>query len=114
MRFARWLFLAGAAAALFACFDFYFQLPTPAGYGAQFIWVGEGVLRRAQGLFYEASTLGNFCAFFLVMIAVALVRTAAPSASSAKLTVYSKPVLLGGAAALSAALIFSYSRASVL
>ena len=24
--------------------------------------------RRAQGVFYEASTLGNFCVFFLVMI----------------------------------------------
>ena len=27
-------------------------------------------MRRAQGVFYEASTLGNFCAFFLTMILV--------------------------------------------
>jgi len=67
MRFARYLFLAGALGALFACIDFYFQLPAPANYGAQFIWVGQDVFRRAHGLFYEASTLGNFCAFFLVM-----------------------------------------------
>ena len=36
-------------------------------------WI-PGVYRRAQGFFYEASTLGNFCAFFLVMIAVAFSR----------------------------------------
>ena len=39
---------------------------TPAGYGPQFVWLDSGVYRRAQGFFYEASTLGNFCAFFLV------------------------------------------------
>ena len=60
--------------AAFACLDFYFQFPAPAGFGAQYVWLDSGVYRRAQGLFYEASTLGNFCAFFLVMIAVALVR----------------------------------------
>ena len=47
LRAPRRLFLA--------CLDFYFQWPAPAGYvRAQFIWVGEDVLRRAQGLFYEA------------------------------------------------------------
>jgi len=38
------------------------------------VYLEEGVFRRAQGLFYEASTLGNFCAFFLVMIMVCLFR----------------------------------------
>ena len=75
-RAARRLFWIATASALFACVDFYFQFPAPAGYGPQFIWLDSGVYRRAQGLFYEASTLGNFCAFFLVMIAVALARTA--------------------------------------
>ena len=68
----RGLFFIGRAAALFACIDFYFQFAAPAGYGAQFIWLETGVFRRAQGLFYEASTLGNFCAFFLVMAMAAL------------------------------------------
>src|SRR5262249_46089048 len=67
---ARMLFPAGAASALFACVDFYFQFPAPAGFGPQFVWLDSGVYRRAQGIFYEASTLGNFCAFFLVMVAV--------------------------------------------
>ena len=74
MRSVRLLYAAAVAAALFACVDFYFQFPAPAGYGPQFVWLDSGVYRRAQGLFYEASTLGNFCAFFLVMIAVAFTR----------------------------------------
>src|SRR4029453_13069298 len=73
-RSTRTLFLAAAASALFACVDFYFQFPTPTGFGPQYVWLDTGVYRRAQGIFYEASTLGNFCAFFLVMIAVAFTR----------------------------------------
>src|SRR5207244_8717376 len=70
----RSLYWCAVAAALFACVDFYFQFPAPAGYGPQFVWLDSGVFRRAQGLFYEASTLGNFCVFFLVMIAAAFSR----------------------------------------
>jgi O-antigen ligase len=54
-------------------------------------------------LFYEASTLANFCAFFLVMIAVALVRRVA-----------NRLLLLAAGAVFAAALIFSFSRAAVL
>ena len=106
MRTVKLLFWLGAAGALFACADFYFQLPAPAGYSDQFVWLDEGVLRRAQGLFYEASTLGNVCAFFLTMIAVALFRKREQSP-------FSKTTLLAGGLALAGALMFSYSRASV-
>jgi O-antigen ligase len=93
-------------AAAFGCLDFFFQLPAPAGYGEQFIWLDSGVYRRAQGLFYEASTLGNFCAFFLVMIAVAL--------SEPKARRVLKPIFLWiGGVVLAAALVASYSRASL-
>ncbi|MFL6446646.1 MAG: O-antigen ligase family protein [Bryobacteraceae bacterium] len=103
----RWLFRAAVLAALFACIDFYFQLPTPAGFGPQFVWLDEGVFRRAQGLFYEASTLGNFCAFFLVMILVALRRPASDApVPRVELTL--------GAIVFATALIFSYSRGSLL
>ena len=64
-RGIRWLFWAGALSALYACVDFYFQFSPPAGYEQQFVWLESGVYRRAQGFFYEASTLGNLCAFFL-------------------------------------------------
>ena len=107
MRSVRLLYWAAAIAALFACVDFYFQFPAPAGYGPQFVWLDSGVYRRAQGLFYEASTLGNFCAFFLVMIAVAFSRPRAESPVSRK-------ALLAGGAVFFAALVLSYSRGSLI
>ncbi|HXK04326.1 MAG TPA: O-antigen ligase family protein [Verrucomicrobiae bacterium] len=106
-RSVRLLYAAAVAAALFACVDFYFQFPAPAGYGPQFVWLDSGIYRRAQGLFYEASTLGNFCAFFLVMAAVALSRPREQSPVARKW-------LVPGAAVLLAALVLSYSRASLL
>jgi hypothetical protein len=103
----RLLYWVAVAAALFACVDFYFQFPAPAGYGPQFVWLDSGVYRRAQGLFYEASTLGNFCAFFLVMIAVALSHPAGEAPVSRK-------ALWAGGAVFFAALAMSYSRASLI
>jgi hypothetical protein len=104
---SRFLFFTAVIAALFGCADFYFQFPAPAGFEEQFVWLDEGVVRRAQGLFYEASTFGNFCAFFLVMIFVALwrPRDQAP---------VSRVALATGGIVFSAALILSYSRASLL
>ncbi|MGA3186033.1 MAG: O-antigen ligase family protein [Bryobacteraceae bacterium] len=103
----RVLFWVAAGSAVFACLDFYFQFPAPAGYGPQFIWLDSGVFRRAQGVFYEASTLGNLCAFFLEMIAVALFRPRRE-----------RPVSMGtmltGGVALASALVLSYSRASLV
>jgi len=96
----------GVAGALFACVDFYYQFPAPAGYGPQFVWLDSGVFRRAQGLFYEASTLGNYCAFFLVMITVALF-------SPPERRPCSRLVLAGAGIVFSTALIFSYSRGSL-
>jgi hypothetical protein len=106
-RSVQLLYAAAVLAALFACVDFYYQFPAPAGYGPQFVWLDSGVYRRAQGLFYEASTLGNFCAFFLVMIAVAFTR------SSAEVPV-SRKWLLAGGAVFFVALVLSYSRGSLI
>jgi O-antigen ligase len=102
----RVVYLSGIIAAAFACVDFYFQLPAPAGFGPQFVWLDSGVFRRAQGLFYEASTLGNFCTFLLLMTAASMLR---PDEAPVP-----RPVLALGAMLFGAALIFSYSRASVL
>jgi O-antigen ligase len=106
LPFTRFLFFTGAASALFACVDFYFQFPAPAGFGAQFIWVDQDVLRRAQGLFYEASTLGNFCVFFLVMVLVSFFRPRNERPCSL-------PALAICGGLFGAALIFSYSRSSL-
>jgi O-antigen ligase len=106
-RWIQFLFLAATISACFACVDFYYQFPAPAGFEPQFIWLSSGVYRRAQGIFYEASTLGNFCAFFLEMIAVALFRPRRDQA-------FSPWVLLTGGGALAAALVLSYSRGSLI
>jgi O-antigen ligase len=102
----RALFWIAAAAAVFACVDFVFQLPAPAGFGPQFLWLDSGVYRRAQGLFYEASTLGNFCVFFVVMAAVSL---AEPRARR----MVSTPALALGLVLFSITMLISFSRASV-
>ena len=107
MQTARLLFRFAVVAGLFACVDFHFQIPAPAGYEPQFIWLGELVIRRAQGMFYEASTLGNFCAFFLAMILAAVVgRREARVCSSWELGI--------AGVIFAVALAFSYSRASLL
>lgn len=103
----RVLFWAACASALFACIDFYYQFPAPGGYGPQFVWLDSGVFRRAQGFFYEASTLGNLCAFFLEMIAVVLFGPRAQRPAPAL-------ALLAGGSVLCAALVLSYSRASLV
>ena len=107
LNLAGIIFRAAVAGALFACLDFHYQFPAPAGYSAQFIWLNAAVLRRAQGVFYEASTLGNFCAFFLVMALVTFV-------SSRQARPCSRTEAALGSLVLGAALIFSYSRGSVL
>jgi len=103
----RFLFVLATLAAAFACVDFYYQFPAPAGYGPQFVWLDQGVFRRAQGLFYEASTLGNFCSFFLTFVMVCLFRPKADSPIA-------RAALIGSGAIFAAALIFSYSRGSIV
>ena len=107
MSFARFLLRLSVVAALFACADFYFQFPSPAGYSAQFVWLDNAVLRRAQGLFYEASTLGNFCVFFLILILVAF-------SFKREFRFCSRIELTLAGVVLATALILSYSRASLL
>ena len=104
--FSRFLFWAGLLSATFACIDSYFQLPALARYAPQFVWLNHSLVRRAQGVFYEASTLGNFCAFFLVMILVA-------AFSPRGQRVCPRLVLVPAALIFLAALILSSSRASV-
>ena len=106
-RMTRALFWIALAAAAFGCIDFVYQLPAPAGYEPQFLWLKSGVYRRAQGLFYEASTLGNFSAFFLVATVVAL-------SEPRSRRIFSPLALCGGLAMFSASLLLSFSRSSVI
>jgi O-antigen ligase len=101
------LLKTGMAAAAFACVDFYWQLPAPAGFGPQYVWLESGVYRRAQGLFYEASTLGNFLVFLLVMIAASLLW-------KDRVRTVSRGWLAAGAAVFFVTLMLTYSRASLV
>jgi O-antigen ligase len=103
----RALFWIALAAAAFGCIDFVYQLPAPAGYEPQFLWLKSGVYRRAQGLFYEASTLGNFSAFFLAAAVVAL-------SEPRSRRIVSPLALYSGLAVFSASLLLSFSRSSVI
>jgi O-antigen ligase len=106
-RMTRMLFWIALAAAAFGCIDFVYQLPAPAGHAPQFLWLKSGVYRRAQGLFYEASTLGNLSAFFLVATVVALSEPRVRR-------MFSSVALGSGLVVFSAALLLSFSRASVI
>jgi O-Antigen ligase len=107
VKFVPWLFRAAVAAAIFACLDFYFQFPALGRFGEQFVWFDSGdVIRRAQGLFYESSTLGNFCVFFLVMIMAVF--------SSGKNRRILSGLELGlGALVFALTIVLSYSRGSL-
>jgi O-antigen ligase len=102
-RTARALFWIAVAAAAFGCVDFAYQLPAPAGFSAQFVWLTSGVYRRAQGLFYDASALGSFCSFFLTMSTLAL--------SSGRLL--PKRVAAFGVILFTTTLLLSFSRMAV-
>ncbi len=104
--FLRLLFRLGAAVALFGCLDFLLQLSPPAGFAEQYVWLSTGVVRRAQGVFYEAGLFGNVCVFFLIGLGA---LTLGP-----RRWILSRPELALTSIALLAALLFSFSRAAFL
>jgi hypothetical protein len=66
------LLLAGAVlSAGYGIVDFIWPVPLQHPAADQFIWLDGTVLRRAQGVFYESSNFGNFCAFFLIACGIA-------------------------------------------
>src|SRR5688572_20726575 len=67
------LLLGGAVlAAVYGIVDFLWPIPLPHPAADQFIWLEGAVVRRAQGPFYESSNFANFCGFFLIAAAAAL------------------------------------------
>jgi O-antigen ligase len=107
-RLLRLILWAGVASAAFAVLDFRFQFPAPARFAEQLVWLSSGILRRAQGVFYEASTLGVLCAFLLtLMAAIAFLRMAGPLRIG-------RGALALAALITSAALMLSFSRAAVV
>lgn len=71
----RWLFrillVAATLSATYGIVDFYWPIPLPHPAADQYIWLGSGVFRRAQGVIYEASSFANLCGFFLLIVSAA-------------------------------------------
>lgn len=66
----RWLvpilLVAAVVSAGYGIFDFYRPVSLPHPAADQFIWLPTAIIRRAQGVFYEAGNFANLCGFFLV------------------------------------------------
>jgi O-antigen ligase len=101
-------FILASVAALWACVDFYFQFLPAGDFAEQFIWFPGGVYRRAQGVFREAGMLGNLCALFLTSAAAAWVQP------EVRIRIAGSRLLFAGVLILSAALVLSFSRSSVV
>lgn len=75
-RLEQWLIPilvgAGTLSAAYGIFDFVWPVPLPHPAAGQFIWLHVSILRRAQGVFYEAGNFANMGAFFLVVAAASL------------------------------------------
>jgi O-antigen ligase len=98
---------AALIASVFAVLDFVFQLPRTVRFSDQYIYGSSNPIRRAQGVFYDASALGNFCAMMLTLM-LALGRRARQALQvPAWLLWISAPTL-------ALALVLSFSRGSVL
>jgi O-antigen ligase len=98
---------AALIASVFALLDFVFQLPRTVRFSDQYIYGGSNPIRRAQGVFYDASALGNFCAMILTLMLALGCRARQALHVPAWLLWIPAP-------ALALALVLSFSRGAVL
>lgn len=104
IRLFLWLGLAGA---LLALADFAFQIPPTVRFSEQYIYLPEGPRRRAQGFFYDASVLGAFCSFLLLLILGLALSKDRQIPRTAWVSWLAAPLL-------AVALVVSFSRGAVL
>jgi O-antigen ligase len=96
----------GVIAAVYGIVDFYYPIPIPHPFADQYIYLAGRVIRRAQGMLYEASSFGNLSAFLLSLTLAILI------AVWTKLSTTQKTVLCLIAGIFTTALFLSYSRGS--
>lgn len=104
VKFILWL---GVIAAGYGIVDFYYPIPIPHPFADQYIYLDFRHIRRAQGMFYEASSFGNLCAFLLCLALCLLLGWQRLSAGY-------RLLLCLGAGIFTMALFLSYSRGSWL
>jgi hypothetical protein len=96
----------GIVAAVYGIIDFYFPIPIPHPFADQYIYLDGRMIRRAQGMLYEASSFGNLAAFFLSLTLVILLSW------WKQLSVAWKATLYLTAGIFTTAVFLSYSRGS--
>jgi O-antigen ligase len=105
-RLLRVLLILGTITAAYGIVDFYSPIPLPHPFADQYIYLLGGSIRRAQGVFYEASSFGNLCAFYW---SLCLVTMSSPIRRQLRLPAI---VLVLSAGVFTVALFLSYSRGS--
>ena len=98
------LLVAAVASAGYGIIDFFWPVPLAHPAADQFVWLQRAVVRRAQGVFYEASNFANLCGLFL------LIASAAFLARQKRAVGVARPWLLLFIAILSLAEFVSFSR----
>jgi hypothetical protein len=106
-QFVKFLLGLGVLAAAYGIVDFYYPIPIPHPFADQYIYLDFKHIRRAQGIFYEASSFGNLCAF-LLCLAISLLLW------PRRLSVLRRGLLGVAAGIFTMALFLSYSRGSWL
>jgi O-antigen ligase len=102
----KFLLCVAAVAAVYGIIDFYLPVPIPHPFADQYIYLKGENIRRAQGVFYEASSFGNMCAFFLSLSIVVLYSL------GRKLSLVYQSLLCFMIGVFTTALFLSYSRGS--
>jgi hypothetical protein len=104
--FVKVLVWIGAVVAVYGLIDFYWPIPLAHPFAVQFMYLKGQALRRAQGVFYESSSFGNICAFFLSLTFCLTFSMRSLLSKRQQLTLF----LLSGV--FVTALFLSYSRGS--
>ena len=102
----KFLLGVGVVAAIYGIVDFYLPIPIPHPFADQYIYLDGRMIRRAQGMLYEASSFGNLSAFFLSLTLAVLLSWWQKLSGLWKATLY----LMAGI--FTTALFLSYSRGS--
>jgi hypothetical protein len=104
--FVELLVWIGAVVGVYGIIDFYWPIPLPHPFAEQFMYLKGQALRRAQGVFYESSSFGNLCAFFLSLTSCLTLSIRSLLSRRQQLKIF----LLSGI--FVTALFLSYSRGS--
>jgi O-antigen ligase len=105
-RIIPWLTVAAVICASYGIFDFFWPVPIPHPSADQYIWSESAVIRRAQGVFYESCNFANFCGFFLVVAAGAVLS------GRERLLRIRRIYLLLFVVVLALAVLFAFSRSA--